>query len=94
MHLEVSSHALVGTGDAVRRAAGRLDALALPAHAPDCGDLAAEDAVGALLAVSSESLAVLAHELRCVAVLVDVAAVDYSRTEARLSGGAGAGVTG
>jgi hypothetical protein len=88
MHLEVTSHALVGTGDAVRRAAGRLDALALPARAPDCGDLAAEDAVRALLAVSAESLTELSGELTAVAVLVDVAAVDYARTEARLSGGA------
>jgi len=87
MHLEVTSHALVGTGDAVRRAAGRLDALGLPAWAPDCGDLAAEDAVRALLAVSAESLADLARELRSVAVLVDVAAVDFARAEARLSGG-------
>lgn len=88
MHLEVTSQALVGTGDAVRRAAGRLDALGLPARAPDCDDLAAEDAVRALLAVSAESLEDLARELRAVAVLVDVAAVDYARTEARLSGGA------
>jgi hypothetical protein len=90
MHLEVTSHALVGTGDAVRRAAGRLDALGLPARAPDCGDVAAEDAVRALLAVSAESLTELSRELRSVAVLVDVAAVDYARTEARLSGGAAA----
>jgi hypothetical protein len=88
MHLEVASQALAGTGDAVRRAAGRLDTLGLPARAPDCGDLAAEDAVRALLAVSTESLARMADELRSVAVLVDVAAVDYARTEARLSGGA------
>ena len=87
MHLEVTSHALVGTADAVRRATGRLDALALPTRAPDCGDLAAEDAVRALLAVSAESLAHLGRELRSVTVLVDVAAVDYARTEARLSGG-------
>ena len=59
-----------------------------PSRAPDCGDLAAEDAVRALLDVSAESLAGLARELRSVAVLVDVAAVDYARTEARLSGGA------
>ena len=88
MHLEVTSPALVGTGDAVRRAAGRLDALGLPDRAPDCGDLTAEDAVRALLAVSAESLAGLARELGSVAVLIDVAAVDYARTEARLSGGA------
>ena len=88
MHLEVTSPALVGTADAVRRAAGRLDALALPTRAPDCGDLAAEDAVRALIAVSAESLADLGRELRSVTVLVDVAAVDYARTEARLSGGA------
>jgi hypothetical protein len=86
MHLEVTSQALVGTGDAVRRAAARLGALALPTRAPDCGDLAAEDAVRALLAVSTESLAGLGRELRSVALLVDVAAVDYARTEARLSG--------
>ena len=85
MHLEVTSHALVGTGDAVRRAAGHLDALVLPTRAPDCGDLAAEDAVRALLGVSTESLSGLAGELRSVAVLVDVAAVDYARTESRLS---------
>ena len=88
MHLEVTSHALVGTGDALRRAAGRLDALGLPVRAPDCGDPAGEDAVRALLAVSAESLAGLARELRSVAMLVDVAAVDYARTEARLSAGA------
>ena len=87
MQLEVTSRALVGTGDAVRRAAGHLDALGLPARAPDCGDLAAEDAVRTLLVVSTEALADLARELRSVAVLVDVAAVDYARTEARLSGG-------
>ena len=86
MHIEVTSHVLVGTGDAVRRAAGRLDALDLPTRAPDCGDLAAEDAVRALLTVCAESLAELARGLRSVAVLVDVAAVDYARTEARLSG--------
>jgi hypothetical protein len=83
MHLEVTPHALVGTGDAVRRAAGRLDTLGLPVRAPDCGGLAAEDAVRALLAVSAETLAGLARELRSVAVLVDVAAVDYARTEAQ-----------
>ena len=88
MHLEVASHAMVGTSDAVRRAAGRLDAVGLPDRAPDCGDVSAEDAVRALLAVSAESLADLARELRSVAVLVGVAAVDYARTEARLSGGA------
>ena len=88
MHLEVTSRELVGTGDAVGRAAGQLDALGLPVHAPDCGDLAAEDAVRALLDVSAESLAGLARELRSVAEFVDLAAVDYARTEARLSGGA------
>ena len=49
----------------------------------------------ALLAVSAESLADLARQLRSVTVLVDVAAVDYARTEARLSGGTpGDGVSG
>jgi hypothetical protein len=90
MHVEVTSDAMVDAGDAVRRAAGRLDALGLPSRGPDCGDLAAEDAVLALLAVADESVVELARELRAVALLVDVAAVDYARTEARLGGGDGA----
>ena len=90
MHVEMTSHALVGTGDAVRRAAGHLAALGLPTRAPDCGDLAAEDAVRALLAVSDVSVAELVRELRTVAELVEVAAADYARTEARLSGSGGA----
>jgi hypothetical protein len=85
MHVEMTSQALVGTGDAVRRAADHLAGLRLPARAPDCGDLAAEDAVRALLAVSNASVTELVGELRRAADLVEVAAADYARTEALLS---------
>jgi hypothetical protein len=47
-----------------------------------CEDVAAADAIGALLAVTGELLASCAQALESVADLVDTAAFDYARVEA------------
>lgn len=84
MRLEVSTESVAGVADAVRRAAAALAAVSLP-ESPPVADLAAGDAIAALLSVAGESLAACSADLRSVAVLVEVAAQDYRRVEARLS---------
>lgn len=88
MQLDVDTAAVEGVADAVHRAAAQLGALSLPA-APACEDVAAADAVAALLAVSGELLRSCRQELASVAVLVDTAAQDYARAEARAIGRGG-----
>jgi hypothetical protein len=85
MQLDVDTAAVAGVADAVRRAAVRVDTVDLP-PAPGCEDVTASDAVAALLAVSGELLGSCRRELESVATLVDTAAVDYARTEARAAG--------
>lgn len=79
---------MVEARDGVRRAASHLDEVAAATDwATDSGDLAADDAVRVLGAVVAESLATLGRVLRDVSVVVDVAAADYARAEARASVG-------
>jgi hypothetical protein len=82
MQLDVDTAAVEGVADAVRRAAGRLRAVDLP-PAPPCEDVAAGDAIGALLSVCTEQLGALSATLSSVAVLVDAARFDYTRAETR-----------
>lgn len=82
MRLDVDPAAVVGVADAAREAAERARAIRLP-RAPACEDVAASDAIGALLAVSGVQLHSCVAALRLVAALVETAAVDYARTEAR-----------
>ena len=85
MRIEVATAAVAGAGDVVRRAADRLAAVEVPRAACTCGDLAADDAVRALVDVVSESMEDLARDLRATAVLLDVAVADYAKLEAHLS---------
>ena len=81
MHMEVDTGEVAGVADAVRRAGQRLAAVDLP-RAPACEDVAAADAIEALLAVTGESLVSCTRALESVADLVDTAAFDYARVEA------------
>jgi hypothetical protein len=81
MQLEVDTGEVTGVADAVRRAGQRIATLELP-RAPVCEDVAAADAIGALLAVTGELLASCTQALESVADLVDTAAFDYARVEA------------
>ena len=81
MQMDVDTYPIAGVSDAVRRAAVQLRAVDLP-QPPPCEDVGASDAIGALLAVSGESLAALSHALDTVGLLVETARADYSRAEA------------
>ena len=80
MHVRVDTWALGGLIGGVRDAAGATRDVALPPP-PPCEDMAAADAVGALLAVCREQLQALAASLTTTAALVDTAQVDYARAE-------------
>ena len=84
MRLDVDPAAVVSVADAAREAAERARVVRLP-RAPACEDVSASDAIGALLAVSGEQLNSCVAALRLVAALVEAAAVDYARTEARVT---------
>lgn len=85
MQMDVDTAAVAGVADAVRRAAVRVGSVDLP-RAPACEDVAASDAIGALLAVSGELIESCGQTLASSAMLVETAAVDYARTEARAAG--------
>ncbi len=85
MHLRVDPVALHGLADGVRRAAAATEGLALPG-VPPCEDVAASDAVAALLAVCGEQRDALAAALRDAAVLVETARHDYARVETAAAG--------
>jgi hypothetical protein len=85
MQLDVDTAAVEGVADAVRRAAAGLGAVDLPPP-PPCEDVAAADAIGALLAVSGEVLESCRRALDSAALLVDAAAVDYARAEVLAAG--------
>ena len=88
MRIEVTTGAMAEARDGVRRAAARTGEVALSADwRTDSGDLAADDAVRVLGDVVVESLEQLERVLQTVAVVVDVAAADYARAEARSVGG-------
>ena len=86
MRIEVVTGAVARAGDVVRTAATRLDAIEVPPAGCDCGDIAADDAVRALLDVVRGSVVALARDLRTTAVMLDVAVADYCRAEVRLAG--------
>jgi hypothetical protein len=82
--IEVATKAMADACDAVRCAAARLGWLGnSAAWRIDSGDLAADDAARVLGEVVADSLEQLERVLRTVAVVVDVAAADYARAEAR-----------
>jgi hypothetical protein len=84
VRIEVATQAMAEACDDVRCAAARLGWLGdSTSWRIDSGDLAADDAVHALGAVVKESLEQLERVLRTVALVVDVAAADYARAEAR-----------
>lgn len=86
MRIEVATGALAEVRDAVRRAAVQLRDVGTSLTWPtDSGDLAADDAVRLLGDVLAESLEQLERVLQTVSVVVDVAAADYARAEARAS---------
>lgn len=86
MRIDVATGAMAGARDGVRSGAARLRRLdVVSVGRCDSGDLAADDAVRALLDVVDDSTEALARALDAVAVVVDVAAADYARAEARLS---------
>ncbi len=80
--MTVETEALVGLTTGVRDAARASRAVELPAP-PPCEDVGAADAVGALLAVCAEQLVAVSAALSTVAVLVDTARFDYTRTDNR-----------
>ena len=74
--------------DAVRSAAARVGEVGLSTSwRTSCGDLAADDAVRMLGDVLAGSLEQLERVLHTVSVVVDLAAADYARAEARASVG-------
>lgn len=83
MQLQVDTESLAGLAEVVRSSAAAVATVALP-RPPACADLAAADAIGALLAVSAQQLHLLAGELAQVARLVDTAQRDYALVEARV----------
>ncbi len=88
MRIEVATGAMAQARDAVRRAAGRVGEVGVSTDwRTDSGDLAADDAVRMLGDVLAESLAQLERFLHTVSVVIDVAAADYARAEARASVG-------
>ena len=90
MHLEVDTDAVRGLADAVREAATAVAAVTIPPP-PQVEDLAATDAIGALLDVCAERIDACAAALRSGAVLLETARQDYARTEARASAAATVG---
>jgi hypothetical protein len=90
MHLEVDTEAVRGLADAVRDAATAVTAVTMP-RPPVVEDVAAADAIGALLDVCAERIDACAAALRSGAVLLETARQDYARTEARASAAATVG---
>jgi hypothetical protein len=83
VRIEVATGAMAAARDGVRSGGARLRRLEVrSAGSCDSGDLAADDAVRALLDVLDDSVEGLALALDAVAVVVDVAAADYARAEA------------
>ncbi len=82
MRVTVETEALVGLTTGVRGLARAARAIDVPSP-PPCEDVAAADAVGALLSVCAEQLGAMSAALSTVAVLVDTARFDYTRAENR-----------
>jgi hypothetical protein len=84
----VATGAMAEARDAVRSAAARLREVEVStAWRTDSGDVAADDAARMFGDVLAESLGQLERVLHTVAVVVEVAAVDYARAEAQASVG-------
>ncbi len=82
VQIDVDTEELTGVAGAVRQAAAAVGGLVLP-RAPDPESVAAGDALRMLLRVVDEQRHDLSAALLGAAVLVEAAAADYARAEAR-----------
>jgi hypothetical protein len=82
MRMDVDTRALDGAAAALRTTAADVDTVD-PPRAPGLESILVEDAVGALLRVAAEQRERIADTLRAAAVLIETAAADYARAEAR-----------